>query len=177
MFCLIAITLLRCPLHKFLIQRHYLPLDDLIARIPLGLHSFPITTPTSGVPVLLFVLSSSSLGTEKKRYHLFFFLRDITNYIIKLHQVTCLFTSNRTFGTFAQWDPAYSGARWTLPGEQVIPKKTSFSFFTRCRRWHLRVCLLAITLACSRLRRSPDVCCCAAKPREHPTRKGEDSEH
>jgi len=105
------------------------------------------------------MLSSSSLGTEKKRYHLFFFLRDITNYIIKLHQVTCLFTSNRTFGTFAQWDPAYSGARWTLPGEQVIPEKTSFSFFTRCRRWHLRVCLLAITSACSRLRRSPVVVC------------------
>src|SRR5258706_7315364 len=43
---MIAITLLRCPLHIFLIQRHYLPLDDLIARIPfLDLHSSPITTP------------------------------------------------------------------------------------------------------------------------------------
>src|SRR5260370_12774498 len=43
---MIAIPLLGCPLHKFLIQRHYLPLDDLIARIPfLDLHSSPITTP------------------------------------------------------------------------------------------------------------------------------------
>src|SRR5713226_6105200 len=45
---MIAIILLRRSLHKFLIQRYYLPLDDLIPRISfLGLHSFPITTPTS----------------------------------------------------------------------------------------------------------------------------------
>ena len=44
------------------------------------------------------------------------------------------------------------------------------------RRFY-RVWLLSITIACSRLWRSPDLCCVVAKPREHTARESEASEH
>ena len=80
---------------------------------------------------------------------------------------------------------AYGISSFVIPLCIILPQMSGFS---------LRVCLIPITIAGERLRRSPDLVCgveqalsacstphtksiCAALPREHTAREGEVSEH